>query len=296
MGLRIRTNMQSLKAQRSLNQNLRDAGSSMEKLSSGYRINKSADDAAGLAISEKMRAGIRSERQAKRNANDGVSFLQVAEGGMNEASNILVRMRELATQASSDTISNVEREFTNREYQQLISEIDRIANTVDFNGIKLLKGTDGNESLDSNLLAIHVGKGNIVEEGANTDVIEIDIEDMQMDSDSLGVLDGRIGPDEPGDSFSRTEAADQLEVIDTALSTVASKRATLGAKQNRMLSTIRNLEVSIENQSAAMSRIKDVDFASETAVSSQAEILANASTSVLSQANKENALALGLLN
>ena len=205
-------------------------------------------------------------------------------------------MRELATQASSDTISNVEREFTNREYQQLISEIDRIANTVDFNGIKLLKGTDGNESLDSNLLAIHVGKGNVVEEGANTDVIEIDIEDMQMDSDSLGVLDGRIGPDEPGDSFSRTEAAEQLEVIDTALSTVASKRATLGAKQNRMLSTIRNLEVSIENQSAAMSRIKDVDFASETAVSSQAEILANASTSILSQANKENALALGLLN
>ena len=132
----------------------------MEKLASGYRI-KSADDAAGLAISEKMKAGIVSEKQAKRNANDGVSMLQVAEGAMNEVSNILVRMRELATQASSDTVSNTEREFTNREYQQLTKEIDRISNVTEFSGVKLLKGegANANDGISGGRLTIHIGKG-----------------------------------------------------------------------------------------------------------------------------------------
>ena len=161
MGLRIRTNVQSLNAQRRLGESNKAAGNSMEKLASGYRINKSADDAAGLAISEKMKAGIVSEKQAKRNANDGVSMLQVAEGAMNEVSNILVRMRELATQASSDTISNNEREYTNREYTQLTEEIDRISNVTEFSGVKLLKGEGAkeNDGISGGEFTIHIGKG-----------------------------------------------------------------------------------------------------------------------------------------
>lgn len=293
MGLRIRTNVQSINAQRRLGESTRASGESMEKMSSGYRINKSADDAAGLAISEKMKAGIRSEKQAKRNANDGVSMLQVTEGAMNEVSNILVRMRELATQAASDTVSNTEREFSNREYQQLIEEVDRISNATDFSGIKMLKGeiesfSDGEKSTDSlsESLTIHVGKGDGSNE--NTDTITIDTESVRMDTGSLGIADTNI-------SEGREVAAENINTIDAALNSVASTRATIGAKQNRLLSTIRNLEVSIENQSAANSRIRDVDYASESAEMTQQNILKQGGASVLAQANSAPELALGLL-
>lgn len=288
MGLRIRTNVQSLNAQRRLGESNKAAGNSMEKLASGYRINKSADDAAGLAISEKMKAGIVSEKQAKRNANDGVSMLQVAEGAMNEVSNILVRMRELATQASSDTISNNEREYTNREYTQLTEEIDRISNVTEFSGIKLLKGegAEGNEGISGGEFTIHIGKGDGSEE--NTDTITVAMDDLKMSTESLGVNDSAINE-------GREQAADQLSLIDDALNNVASTRATIGAKQNRLQSTIRNLDVSIENQSAARSQIKDVDYAEESANYTQQNILKQGGASVLAQSNSLPELALGLL-
>ena len=283
MGLRIRTNIASLNAQRAMSNTSKALNDSMEKLSTGYRINKSSDDAAGLAISEKMRANIGSLGQAKRNANDGISMIQVAEGGMNEVSNILVRLRELSTQSASDTVGPSDREFTNREYTQLVDEIDRIAQTVDFNGVKLLSG--GNEQV-SDVANIHVGAGD--GSVANTDVIQLDIQAMVLSSDNLGLGNG-------DEITTREGASEKLSVIDSALSNVASMRATMGAKQNRLNSTINNLGISIENQSAAVSRIRDVDFASEVAVSSQNKILAQSGISILSQANSLPEMAIGLI-
>lgn len=277
MGLRIRTNAQSQNAQRLLAESNRAAGSSMQKLASGYRINKSADDAAGLAISEKMKAGIRSERQAKRNANDGVSMLQVAEGAMSEVSNILIRMRELAVQSASDTVSDIEREFTNREYSQLVDEIDRISNSTEFSGVKLLQVEDE--------VQIHVGKGDGSQE--NSDRVAIDVAEMATSSESLNVSGTEI--------TSRDTAIEQLAVVDEALQQVASNRATIGAKQNRLNSTIRNLEVSIENLSAANSRIRDVDYAEESANYTQQNIIKQGGVSILAQSNALPELALGLL-
>jgi flagellin len=292
MGLRIRTNATSLNAQGKLSKNNSALQNSMEKLSSGYRINKAADDAAGLAISDNLEAKIRSLGQAKRNAGDGISLVQVAEGSMNEVTNILTRMRELATQSASDTISNTERSYTNREYVQLVDEIDRIANTTEFNGIKLLGGEDEN-GFDE--LSIHVGAGDGSVE--NTDSISLSLDSMKINSeDVLGLGKGsEIGPAEEGDSFSSREAAEKLTVIDDALKTVASTRATLGSKQSRLNSTINNLSVSIENASTSKSRIKDVDFASETAKMTQNRILTQAGVSVLGQANNLPDMALSLL-
>ena len=292
MGLRIRTNATSLNAQGTLGKNNAALKNSMEKLSSGYRINKAADDAAGLAISSNLEAKIRSMGQAKRNANDGISMVQVAEGSMNEMSNILTRMRELATQSASDTISNNEREYTNREYVQLVDEIDRISNTTEFNGIKLLGGEDAN-GFDE--LSIHVGTGDGSEE--NTDRISLSLEAMKINAgDVLGLgKEDEIGPQSAGDDFSSENAAEKLSVIDDALKTVASSRATLGSKQSRLNSTINNLSVAIENASTSKSRIKDVDFASETANMTQNRILTQAGVSVLGQASQLPEMALSLL-
>lgn len=283
MGLRIRTNIASLNAQRAMSATSKAINDSMERLSSGYRINRSADDAAGLAISEKMRATLGSLGQAKRNANDGISMIQVAEGGVTEVSNILVRLRELSTQSASDTVGSSDREFTNREYTQLVEEIDRIAQTVDFNGLKLLGG--GNDQV-SDVANIHVGAGD--GSVANTDVIQLDMQAMTLSSENLGLGVGE-------EITTREAASEKLTVIDSALSNVASMRATMGAKQNRLNSTINNLGVFIENQSAAVSRIRDVDFASEVAVSSQNRILAQSGMSVLSQANSIPEMAVGLI-
>ena len=170
-----------MNAQRRLSNSNKASGESMEKLASGFRINKAADDAAGLAISEKMKAGIRSEKQAKRNASDGVSMLQVAEGAMNEVSNILIRMRELATQSASDTVSDVESSLI--EYSQLINEIDRISNVTEFSGVQLLKSSDE--------IQIHVGKGDGTAE--NSDRIQINAEEMATSAEALNVSGTEIG-------------------------------------------------------------------------------------------------------
>lgn len=280
----------SLVAQRNMSQNTARMGDSFEKLSSGYRINKSADDAAGLAISESLRGKTRGLNQAKRNANDAVSLVQIAEGGMNEMSNILIRLRELTVQAASDTIASPERGFLNKEYVQLADEIDRIANTSEFNGIKLFK--EGSRDA----YTIQVGtNGSTPEE--NMDTLSINLEGLKFSTEDLGLGKGaEIGPDVLGeDGPSRDEIASRLNVIDESLKKIAGERATLGSVQSRLGSAITNISTQVENMESANSRIRDVDFASETANMTQARVLTQSNLSVLTQANAMPEMALQLL-
>ena len=276
MGLRIATNIQSLTAQRNLGVSHLAQQNSLEKLASGSRINRAADDAAGLAISEKMNAQIRSIRQDVRNANDGIAMIQTSEGGMNEIGNILTRFRELSIQGASDTIGDTERGFIDKEVQQMKLEIDRIANSTEFNGRKLLNG-------EGDSMEIQVGQNNNPE----LDRFTYDVSKTQATSAQLGV-DGITVAD-------KESAQNNLEQIDSAISMLAGNRAELGALQNRLQSSVSNLGVYDENLSAAKSRIRDVDFASETAELTRTNILSQSGTAVLSQANQNNLLALKLL-
>lgn len=278
MGLRIATNVSALTAQRNLRQTRTLLDQSLERLSSGYRVNRAGDDAAGLAISEKLRAKVRGLVQAQRNASDGVSLIQVAEGGLNEVHNILTRLRELGVQAASDTIGPRERRFLNEEYQSLKEEIDRIANVTEFNGTYLLDGTGG--SLD---FQVNTGGLNLL----GVDRISFDAFKSDVNTDKLGLEELGVNDKE--------SAQRSLEQIDTAIDNVSSMRGDLGAIENRLTSTIRNLGISIENLSAANSRIKDVDIASETAELTKQSILMQAGISVLSQANSVPKMALSLL-
>lgn len=275
MALTVNTNVPSLNAQRNLNVTQTALGKSLERLSSGYRINRAGDDAAGLAISEGMRAQVRSMNQAVRNANDGVSLVQTAEGALNEVSNILIRMRELATQSATGTVSSDQRGYIDSEFQQLKSEVDRIASASEFNGSKLLDGT-------SQTYSFQIGANN----SAN-DVIAVSI--SAAGSNSIGVGTASVS----GADGAAAKAA--LTSIDSAIKNVSNIRGTLGAVQNRLQSTINNLQVSVENLSAAESRIRDVDVASETAAMTRAQILTQAGTSILAQANQTPQSALSLL-
>ena len=292
MGLRIKTNVSSINAQRRVGETNNAMKENMAQLASGYRINKAADDAAGLAISTSLTAKNRSLEQATRNANDGISLISVAEGGMNEVTNILMRLRELATQSASDTISNVERGYTNKEYTQLVDEIDRIANSTEWNGVKLFKGAEDNAD---GLFTIHVGAGDA--SMPNRDTIKLDINQMSLQADKdLGLgHESEIGPANVGDAFERGTAAAKLTVIDNALNLVSSNRATLGSQQSRLNSAVNNLGIQIENYKGANSRIRDVDFASATAAFTQNKILSQAGVSVLAQANQEPELVMSLL-
>lgn len=276
MSLRINTNTQSLAAQRSLGLNHGAQSASLEKLSSGSRIVKAADDAAGLAISEKMRSHIRSVGQSLRNANDGIAMIQTAEGAMNEVGNILIRFRELSTQAASDTIGDTERGFIDKEVQQLKQEIDRIARSTEYNGRKLLAG-------EGDLLEIQVGLHN----NPDQDRFVFDVAKTNVTADRLGVADVS--------TMSKDDARANLDKVDQALVTLTSNRAELGALQNRLQAGINNMGVYQENLSGANSRIRDVDVASETAELTKQNILSQATTSVLSQANQNSMLALKLI-
>ncbi len=276
MGFRINTNVASIGAQTALSKTNRETTESFSKLSSGQRITKAADDAAGLAISEKLKAEIRSTQQATRNANDGISMIQVAEGGLNETSNILTRLRELAMQSASDTIGDTEREMSNLEYQQLKSEMDRISKVTEFNGKRLLDGSA--EKYD-----FQVGSGNNEFE----DRITFDGSGLNASLDSIGI--------EGADISSKSGAQDSLAQLDGAIEKVSSQRAILGATQNRLTSTVTNLQVYSENMSAANSRIRDVDYAEETAKQAKNQILTAAGTSVLAQANMNGQNALKLI-
>lgn len=277
MGLRINTNVSALNAQRTMSQTRMALDKSLEKLASGSRINHAGDDAAGLAISENLRAQIRGMRQAKRNAQDGVSLIQVSEGGLNEISNILIRLRELAIQAASDTIGDTERQFTDREYQALKQEIDRIANATQFNGTPLLNGRAG-------IFEIQVGT-------QNNPILDRVVYNGERSDASLDAL--KLG----GESVATKQGAQlSLAVIDDGLVRVNSIRADLGALQNRLQSTINNLAIADENLSAANSRIRDTDFAEEVSEMTRNNILMQAGISVLGQANNTNAAASQLLS
>ena len=276
MGLRINTNVQSLVAQRFLSANSAAQKETLEHIASGSRINKSADDAAGLAISEKMKGQIRSIRQDVRNANDGISMIQTAEGGMNEISNILTRFRELSIQSASDTVGASERGFIDKEVQQLKQEIVRISASNEYNGTKLLTGEG--QSLD-----IQIGTHNKPSEDRFAiDPSKINVSLEHLGLGSLGVLD-------------KESARDGLDLIDNATKTLVENRAELGSLQNRLQSAVNNLRVYDENLSGANSRIRDADMASETADLAKGNILAQAGAAVLSQANSNNMIALKLI-
>jgi flagellin len=276
MGLRINTNTTSLAAQRTLGNNNSKQAESLAKLSSGTRINKSADDAAGLAISEKLKAQVRGLGQAERNANDGISMIQTAEGGLNEVSNILVRLRELAVQSASDTVGDSEREFTDLEYQNLKQEVERISQVTEFNGKKLLNG-------EGDKYDIQIGINN----DDFQDRISYDASVTNSSLDSLGIGSLSVS--------NKEDAQGSLSSIDEAIQSISGKRAELGAKQNRLQSTIQNLQVTNENLSAANSRIRDTDYAAETAKNAKLSILNQAGTAVLAQANAQGQNALSLI-
>ena len=278
MGLRISTNVSSLTGQRHLRDTRQLLDRSLERLSSGYRINRAGDDAAGLAISEKLRAKTRGLVQAQRNASDGISLIQVAEGGLGEVQNILVRLRELGVQAASDTIGQRERRYINEEFQSLKAEIDRIANSTEFNGTYLLDGTGG--SLD---FQINTGGENLL----GVDRLSFDAFRLDVNIDQLGLQESHLAD--------KNGAQRCLAMIDGALESVSSVRGELGAIENRLESTIRNISISVENLSAARSRIKDVDVADESAELAKYNILMQSGISVLTQANSIPQMALALL-
>lgn len=276
MGLRINTNIMSINAQRNLRGSKNDMQSTSEKMSSGHRINKSADDAAGLAISENLGGMIRSFRQAGRNAQDGISFIQVAEGGMNEVSQMIVRLRELGVQAASDTIGPNERQYLDREVQQLKLEMNRIAEGTEYNGMKLLNGSGG-------VLDFQIG----VKNDAFLDRISYDPSQTDVSLKALG-LDGIS-------VVNKTDAQEGLGKLDDSIRRLNSNRAGLGALQSRLNSTINNTDVAIENFSAAKSRIRDADVAFESAEMARTSILQQSGISVLAQANQSQAMMLKLL-
>lgn len=276
MGLRIATNVNAINAQKNLYGTGNEIATTMARLSSGYRINRSSDDAAGLAISESLKAQIRGFKQANRNANDGISLVNVAEGGLNSVSNMLVRLRELAIQTSSDTISDRERALVDVEYQQIKEEIERVAQTTQFNGTQLLNGTGG-------ILDFQVGNYN----DPLNDRISFDAGYGDATMESLGLTELNVATKEA--------SQESLAFIDEGLAFISSARAQLGALQNRLVTTSESLSTAEENFAAANSRIRDTDIAAESTNLAKNNILMNAATAVLSQANTQQQLALKLL-
>jgi flagellin len=270
MGLRVNTNIFSMTAQRNLGNVTARLQGNYSRLASGMRIATAADDAAGLGISERMRAQIRSLGQTARNAQDGVSLVQTAEGALNEVSANLVRMRELSIQAASGTLSTADRVTLDAEFQALEAEIDRIAGSADFNGISLL---DSTQSLD-----IQVG----LDAG---ETIALSLVDTQASTLSINGLD----------ITSASNASDALDDLDAAINTINDSRGQLGAAQNRLESAMRSILNARESLSQSESRIRDVDVAAETADLTRNSIMQQAATSILAQANSQPQLALSLL-
>lgn len=259
----INHNLNALNAWRNLGVNTGNAAKSMEKLSSGLRINRAGDDAAGLAISEKMRGQIRGLNQATRNSQDGISLIQTAEGALNETHSILQRMRELAVQGANDTNTSVDRDQIQTELNQLMSEIDRIADTTEFNTQNLLGG--------SFVATLQVGAN-------DGQIIAFSVADMGATGLSLSATSISVG--------SNSAASSSISTIDAAIKLVSTQRSKLGALQNRLEHTINNLSTSSENLTAAESRIRDVDMAKEMAEFSKNNILTQAAQAMLAQANQ----------
>ena len=272
----INTNIASLNAQRNLSTSQSSLNTSLQRLSSGLRINSAKDDAAGLAISERMTSQIGGLNQAARNANDGISLVQTAEGGLNETSNILVRLRELTIQAASDTVGDAERGFLDKEYQQLMTEVDRISASTTFNGTNLLNG-EGKGSMDFQVGAF-AGEQN---------KITFDSSETNASAGEIGIAGSTIA--------NKDDALSSISTVDEAIAKVSSQRSNLGAIQSRLASTVKNLEVQTINQDSARSVIQDVDVASSSAALASNNVVKNAAVSTLSQANQIPMSALRLL-
>lgn len=282
MGLRINTNVAAINALNNASNRTTAVNSSLEKLGSGERINKAADDAAGLAISEKFKAGIRGYRMAKRTSMDGISMIQTAEGGLNEIGNILTRLRELSVQAASDTIGPEERKFLQMEYGNMSSEIQRIAEATDFNGVKLLVGKAG-EGVEGDI-EFQVG----IKNRSTIDRIAFKPEESDARIESLGLTGSGVGI--------KTAAQDSIGKVDNAISAVSEMRARFGALQNRLQSTVNNLGTMTLNMEGANSRVRDTDIAEVSSSLVKDQILQQASASVLAQANSSANIALKLLS
>ena len=272
------TNVSSLQAQRNLNKSTTALQSSIERLSSGLRVNRAADDAARLAISEQIRTNLKGLKQAERNANDNISLIQTAEGALNEITGVVSRMRELAVQASNEgTMDSTQRGYLNQEFTLLQSELDRIVNVSEYNGQKLL---DGSISAGTTALDFQVGMNNTTNDRISMSISATSTTGLGLNDDSLA-------------TSSNAQAA--ITALDAALKTVNTERATLGATQNRLEMTLSNLGNMHENLAAADSRLRDVDVAEEAAAMSRAQILNQAGTSVLAQANQIPQSALSLI-
>jgi len=274
MAVRIFNNIPSLNAQRILGINNGRLAQSVERISSGIRINRGSDDAAGLAISEGLRSDIRTLRQAVRNANDGVSLINVTEGALNEQSGIMIRLRELASQAATGTVGSTERATIQLEFTALRNEIDRIAQTTEFNGQKLVEGSLASSVTSSNHILVQVGLDSTSFSRINLNT-EIDLEAMTSTGLSIHEL-----------SVTSSDAAlTALEQMNTSIGTITEGRGKVGAVQNRLIRTISNVSIAIENLSAAESAIRDADIAEEVALLTRNQILVQAATAMVGQAN-----------
>ncbi|TPV95512.1 MAG: flagellin FliC [Myxococcales bacterium FL481] len=274
MAININTNVTSLFAQKALNGSTMGLADSMSRLSSGLRVRSAADDAAGLAVSEDFKAKIRSLNQANRNANDGVSLAQTADGALSEIGNMLGRMRELATQSRNGTLNDTQRGFLDDEFQELKSEIDRIVETTEFNGVALIDGTQAAG------IEFQVGVGTSSNDRLTLSIADSDPTALSISSSTISATAG---------------ASAALTALDTAIEEVSTRRAAIGAMQNRLAVTMSNLDTYAANLSAANSRIVDVDVASETARLTRQQILVQAGASMLAQANQGPQIALSLL-
>mgnify|MGYP005655356685 len=276
--LAINTNVGSLTAQRNLQKTARGLHQSISRLSSGTRVNSAADNAAGMAVSENMRAQLKGFQQAMRNANDGVAVLQTAESGYQSLSDLLVRMRELAVQSANDSVSDTERGYLNTEFADLIDEMDRISSVVEYNGIQLLDGTAG--SAGTGAMVFQVGTRD-----STNDRIEINL--GLQDSGTLGVAGDTIS------SLSNAQSA--ITAIDSALELLSTDRAQIGSTINTLNVAVDGLGSSIENYGTAMSQIKDTDMAEESSSFSKSNVLQQAGVAMLSQANQTPNLVMRLL-
>ena len=276
MGLRIATNIASQAVQKNLRKVTQEGNADLERLSSGKRITKSSDDAAGMAIATKLEAQTKGLRQATRNANDGISLVQTAEGGLSETTNILIRLRELTVQAASDTIGDKERGLLDKEYQQLTTEVDRIAQSTTFNGTAVISGDAGGE------LEFQVGAFS-----GEQNVIAFNADEADAGSDAIGIAGSGVS--------SKEDAKDSIASVDSAIDNVSGLRANLGSIQSRLQSTVSNLEVQTINQDAARSVIQDVDVAAASARLASNNVVKSAGISTLAQANQLPNSALRLI-
>ena len=274
--LAIMTNMGSIAAQKNLNSSSRAMQKSIERLSSGLRLNSASDDAAGMAVATGLRAQLGGYQQASRNANDAVAIMNTAEGGLNTVSDTLIRMRELAVQSASDGVTDTERDYIETEFQDLIAEIDRVADVTEYNGIKLLDASAGS----GGNVVFQVGTRSTANDRVSVDLKDMGSSTLGVKTDSVSTLAG---------------AQATITSIDSAISTLSSHRATIGSTINTLDGAMANLGSTIQNVSSAVSQIRDADVASESAAFASSMVLQQAGVSMLAQANQAPNLALRLL-